>query len=99
MMTQFKHPELQAWVPNAYAIITAALGGLVGSCSDTIGRRNVLLVRLVIACIGDIVVATAQSSGAVVASAAISAGKLNLLLMWFSSFHKTKVHLSIKPFD
>lgn len=65
MMTQFKHPELQTWVPNAYAIITAALGGLVGSYSDTIGRKNVLLVGLVIACIGDNVVATAQSSEAV----------------------------------
>lgn len=39
IMTQFGHPELQTWLPNAYAIITAALGGLVGSCSDTVGRK------------------------------------------------------------
>lgn len=74
IMTQFGHPELQTWLPNAYAIITAALGGLVGSCSDTVGRKNILLIGLAIACIGDIVVATSQSSGAAIAGAAMSAG-------------------------
>jgi len=48
IMTQFGHPELQTWVPNAYAIITAALGGLVGSCSDTVGRKNILLIGLAV---------------------------------------------------
>lgn len=72
--TSFGRPELQTWLPNIYAIITAAVGGLVGSCSDRIGRKNILLGGLAVACLGDIVVASAQNIGSVLVGAAMSSG-------------------------
>ena len=64
-MTSFGHPELAIWMPNTYAIMSAVCQGLLGACSDKIGRKPILLGGFVLACIGNITVAAAPNPGAV----------------------------------
>lgn len=70
----FDHPELATWMPNEFAIILAASGGLVGSCSDKVGRKNILLGGIALAMIGTILIAAAQNIAMVLVGAGMTAG-------------------------
>ena len=73
-MGSFGHPELAVWMPNTYAIMSAVCQGLLGTCSDKIGRKRILIGGFVLACIGNIIVAAAPNPGAVLVGDALVSG-------------------------
>jgi len=63
-----------SWIPNEYTIVTAAIAGLTGGCADHVGRKNVLIGGILVAFVGSIVIAAAQTMAAVLVGAAMQAG-------------------------
>ena len=74
VMATFDRPDLAVWMPNAFAIVTASLAGLLGSCSDVIGRKRVLLGGIILSCLGSIVVASAPNGPAAICGSILMSG-------------------------
>lgn len=70
----FGHPGLATWMSNEFAIVLAASVGLVDSCSDQVGRKNILLAGHTLAMIGTILIAVAQNIAMVLIGAGMTAG-------------------------
>lgn len=74
MMATFGQPNLAIWMPNGFAIVLAALAGLVGSCSDKIGRKPFLIGGVAISTVGHILMAAAPNAGTAILGGCLTSG-------------------------
>ena len=74
MVASFDSPELATWIANEYTIVTAAIAGLIGACSDLVGRKWVLIGGITLALIGSILLACAQNMAMVLVGAGFQSG-------------------------
>ncbi|KAL8280780.1 hypothetical protein RQP46_006784 [Phenoliferia psychrophenolica] len=62
------------WLPNAFEVVVLSFAGVISSICDVYGRRYVLLGGLLIAFIGCIVIAVAESIGVVIVGSVLLSG-------------------------